>query len=537
MANKGYNILFILTDQERFFDEYPDGVKRPALARLQREGVTFENHQIAAAVCTPSRSTIYTGQHIVQTEMFDNTNFPWQKDMSTEIPTMGDRLRTADYYTAYKGKWHLSAGFEQTLDYSARPLSMEDYGFSDYFGLGDVIGMEQGGYRYDTLTGSQAIQWLRSQGEVCRQKAQPWLLAANLVNPHDIMFFSSDLPRQAQQEKRHFFPIRGAPPHQLYQQVYDLQLPQNLHQSLDEPGRPPAHENYMRIHDMWLGEIPANDEKRWKRYQDYYFNCLCDVDIQLKRLLEELDDLGISENTIVIYTSDHGELAGHHGLRGKGPTPYREQNNVPLIISHPEFGGGKRCKALSSHIDLLPTMIAMTKLDADKKAEIAEGLPGRDLTPLLDHPKEAAFDSVRPGALWLYNMFSYLDPEFMAQALKALKEKRKVTVKPDLGNIRGAVRSIADGRYRYSRYFSPRQHNKPGSLEEILQYNDIELYDLQSDVSEDDNLAKEPERHRGLIEEMNAKLNALIEDEVGEDIGQMLPESDSVGWSVETFDA
>ena len=70
---------------------------RPALERLQQMGVTFENHQICAAVCTPSRSTIYTGQHIVHTGMFDNTNFPWQEDMSTDIPTMGARMRQAGH--------------------------------------------------------------------------------------------------------------------------------------------------------------------------------------------------------------------------------------------------------------------------------------------------------------------------------------------------------------------------------------------------------------------------------------------------------
>ena len=94
-----YNILFILTDQERHFNEYPPGVQRPALQRLQAMGTTFTNHHICSAVCTPSRSTIFTGQHIVHTGMFDNTNFPWQDDMSTEIPTMGDRMREAGYYT------------------------------------------------------------------------------------------------------------------------------------------------------------------------------------------------------------------------------------------------------------------------------------------------------------------------------------------------------------------------------------------------------------------------------------------------------
>jgi arylsulfatase A-like enzyme len=140
-TKRPHNVLFILTDQERHFDEYPPGVQRPALQRLQAMGTTFTNHYNCSTVCTPSRSNILTGQHIVHTGMFDNTNFPWQDDMSTEIPTMGDRMREAGYYTAYKGKWHLSQDFEQPLEYDAKLLSMEDYGFSDYLGIGDVIGM------------------------------------------------------------------------------------------------------------------------------------------------------------------------------------------------------------------------------------------------------------------------------------------------------------------------------------------------------------------------------------------------------------
>jgi arylsulfatase len=73
-----YNLLFILTDQERFFrpGELPEGYSLPAHQRLAKRGTTFVNHRIASCVCTPSRSVLYTGQHIQHTRMFDNTNFP-----------------------------------------------------------------------------------------------------------------------------------------------------------------------------------------------------------------------------------------------------------------------------------------------------------------------------------------------------------------------------------------------------------------------------------------------------------------------------
>ena len=100
-----YNIVFILTDQERYFrpDELPAGYTLPARERLAKNGVVFENHRINSCVCTPSRSVIYTGRHIQQTRMFDNTNFPWMSSMSTDIKTVGHMMREAGYYTAYKG--------------------------------------------------------------------------------------------------------------------------------------------------------------------------------------------------------------------------------------------------------------------------------------------------------------------------------------------------------------------------------------------------------------------------------------------------
>ena len=113
-----YNILMIVTDQERYLEanELPPGYRLPGHERLAEEGVTFENHQIASCVCTPSRAVIYTGQHIQNNGMFDNTNFPWSDSMSTEIDTLGDLLRKQGYYTAYKGKWHLTDEFETIND-------------------------------------------------------------------------------------------------------------------------------------------------------------------------------------------------------------------------------------------------------------------------------------------------------------------------------------------------------------------------------------------------------------------------------------
>jgi Sulfatase len=91
----GYNILFILVDQEHFFDHWPMPV--PGRKWLKENGIAFTNHQAASCVCSPGRSTIYTGQHIQHTGVFDNANSLWQPDMSVAVKTIGHRLAMLGY--------------------------------------------------------------------------------------------------------------------------------------------------------------------------------------------------------------------------------------------------------------------------------------------------------------------------------------------------------------------------------------------------------------------------------------------------------
>jgi arylsulfatase len=162
-----------------------------------------------------------------------------------------------------------------------------------------------------------------------------------------------------------------------------------------------------------------------------------------------------------------------------------------------------------------------------------KGLPGKDFSRLLADPEKAGLDAVRDGALYNYNMFAYLDGDYLYKAVEFMrkggnpKELKAAGIVPDLMK-RGAVRSVYDGRYMFARYFSPKQHNRPVTLEELLRFNDVELYDLQADPHEMNNLAA----NRELVTAMNEKLNRLIDAEVGEDRGQMLPGGIDAGWEV-----
>lgn len=537
-----YNILFIVTDQERQFrpGELPSGYSLPAHERLMRQGTTFVNHRINSCACTSSRSVLYTGQHIQQTGMFDNMDFTWMGGMSTEIPTVGDMLREAGYFTAYKGKWHLTKEFK-TVNKLAAPTKifteeMEAYGFSDYYGIGDVIASRRGGYLHDGIIAAMGVSWLRGRGRELAVAEKPWFLAVNFVNPHDVMYYDTDAPESPVNTKRSIMPIAREPVDPLYARRWDYKPLPNSLQALDAPGRPAAHGDFSRANDAISGALP-NENSRWHRRHDYYLNCLADADRNVAAVLAELEASGLASRTIVILTSDHGDLDGAHQLYGKGTAVYREQNNVPLIIVHPDYAGGRQCRAITSHIDLAPTLVAMTGVAPDKREAIVRGLPGEDLLPLLADPESAEINALHDGVLFNFNMFTFIDGDFLEKAAILMQKGRKLKevtasgVLPNL-NKRGAVRSIFDGRFVFARYFSPRQHNRPTTLEDIHLFNDVELFDLEVDPLEMNNLAMPGAKQGGLVLTMNAKLNQLIDSEVGEDNGQMLPGGVEGGWEV-----
>lgn len=531
----GYNILFILVDQEHFFETWPFPV--PGREWIKANGITFTNHQAASCVCSPARSTLYTGLHIPHTGIFDNANSLWQPDMSTDVKTVGHRLAQLGYYAAYQGKWHLSINLDQVNEAIEAPFPkyrqiIQSYGFEDFFGVGDINDRTLGGYNYDDTTTAFVTRWLRTKGQELRQAGKPWYLAVNFVNPHDVMFINSDLPGHTVQGKQSSMPIARAPENELYKATWDVPLPSTRTQAFDAPGRPKAQQTYQEVCDLLVGQWPDED-RRWRVLQNYYFNCIRDCDTQVSRVLEAVKANGMSEDTIIVFTADHGELGGHHQMRGKGNSTYRQQNHLPLMIVHPAYPGGLTCDAVTSQVDLTPTILALTGAAPDKLKQAADGLPGHDFSPLLTAPVAAKADTLRPGSLFCYNMLSYQDARWAAhfdvksdttiplsQRIAAMQNQP-----PDF-QFRCSIRSVFDGRYRFTRYFSPQAFNTPTTWEDLTGKNDLEVYDLQNDPEEVDNLAMKGKAAGDLIMAMNSKLNGLIGAEVGVDDGSFLPFKD-----------
>jgi len=539
-VNSGHNILFVFTDQERHFDRWPRRLDLPGHERLSRTGTYFEKHHIGATMCTSSRSIMMTGLQTAANGMFENLDVPWVKDLSPEIPTIGHMLRKAGYYTSYKGKWHLTRAFDQQFPPERLfTREMEAYGFSDYVSPGDVVGHTLGGYSFDHMIAGSAISWLRRVGRPLTDEGRPWALTVGLVNPHDSMYFNTDAPGESVQDTgRLLSHAAPAPGNVMYKAEWDVPIPGSLTQPFNQPGRPAAHGEFSRAWDYVLGHIPPAEE-RWHRFNNFYINSIRSVDEQLTTILDELDALGMTDNTIVVYTADHGEAGGAHGLRGKGPFAYKETFHVPMYVVHPDVRGGGTCGALTSHIDIAPTLLAMAGANNTRISEFAgRELPGKDFAALLNDPQGADVHAVRDAALFTYSGIASNDSDlmpFIANAKATGKDPKAEMMatgfRPNLKK-RGSVRSMFDGRYTFSRYFSPTEHHKPANLDELYRYNDLELYDRDTDPGENTNLAADRAMNSDLVLAMNARLEAVIAAEIGVDDGHELPNVDGIDWAL-----
>jgi arylsulfatase len=203
-----------------------------------------------------------------------------------------------------------------------------------------------------------------------------------------------------------------------------------------------------------------------------------------------------------------------------------------MIVVHPNVEGGQRTEALTSHMDVLPTLVGLTGTSKDRKDEITKDIPGRDFSAILTNPSDAKVDEVRPGILFNYVGLSTIDAEFYKNLFAnwedlggfAMTAEELAMHHPDLSK-RGFVAMTFDGRYKFARYYAPNNFNTPVELDDIFAWNDVELFDLQNDPDEVDNLALNPEENEELILKMNALLNELIALEVGLNDGSFLPEA------------
>ena len=517
------NVLMILTDQEQSLASFPPGLidKLPGHRALMERGLLVENYHVQTTPCSPSRSTIFTGHHTQRTGIYLNSGSASEPILPTDLPTLGHMMRAAGYYTSYKGKWHLSDINEKRnwnqvsgLIYPPTENAMEAYGFDDYGFDGEAVGLTWDGYRHDQYVASDAARSILDYKEIDKAGGKPWFQMVGLVNPHDIMFYDAT-GRQSQTRANPYLlgPLRREPGDPLYAEDNGFDLPESYYRD-DLSTKPEAQRAIVAGSTATYGEMQRNDETAWRRFRNYYYNCIRDVDRRITQLLWALEHSGQMDNTIIIYTSDHGERAGAHGMRQKGGTMYREETNVPMIIVHPDVQGGGRTQKLMSAVDLAPTMLAMAGQDANWRREHFSELPGVDVSSLLANPTGRTERDVR-GHLFNYAVGYGWAVKSGATPRTPFAERFDLTK-------RRLHRGVHDGRWKFARYFAPAHHQQPKNWNELTSRCDLELYDTSTDPNELVNLASQPAQRANILR-LNTLINALIDREVGTDNGSEYP--------------
>lgn len=405
------NILFIMSDQQASTAmSCADNpwLQTPSLDRLARDGVRFSNAYCTNPLCKPSRSSMLTGRFAQTLGVVGNEGWDRSKFVDRQ---MGRVFADAGYRCAYAGKWHCPTGSLIDTDHGFEPLAPKG----------------------DQRTREACVRFLSEKPK------EPFLLVASFSNPHDICQWARNqtlieepIPPQSP---------GNCPP-----------LPENHARTSGDP----ELLDYIRRFNPYVHPTMNFDENRWRQYREAYFR-LCElVDGHVAALLRALDEAGLTDNTLICYTSDHGDGHGAHGWNQKSAL-YDEVTKIPLLISAPKlFQGGRVEDRLASNgLDLLPTFCDFAGLQPP------DGVQGRSLRPLLED---------RSGTEW----------------------RESVATECYWGQPRGSQgRMIRTERYKYVLY-------SWGANRELL-------YDLETDPGETRNLAGEPD-HQPVLDDHRRRM-------------------------------
>jgi len=414
------DVVILMTDEERATPPYESADllawRRRALGGrrwFDENGVSFTRHYTGSLACVPSRPTIFTGQYpdlhgVTQTDgigkRYDDSRLRWLR--SGEVPTLGNWFRAAGYDTHYDGKWHIShADLEDPA--TGGPLATNDddgvvdeaavrryldadplgpYGFSGWVGPEPHgAALSNSGFRRDPLFADRVVAWLADRYE--RRRAgdeaalRPFLLVASFVNPHDIVLFPAWQRRS---------PLAASPsldpPH--------VPAPPTADEDLRT--KPAAQIAFREAYYSGYGPAPAigrTYKRNAQQYRDLYYRLHAEVDGPIDRVRRAVTEGG-SENAVLVRTSDHGDLLGAHGgLHQKWFNLYDEATRVPFVVARigEDATTARVVSAPTSHVDLVPTLLAAAGVDVDVVADVlsesfseVHPLPGRDLMPVVN---------------------------------------------------------------------------------------------------------------------------------------------------------
>jgi arylsulfatase A-like enzyme len=336
------NILIILVDQWRSPIWFPDPTTLaellPATTALFNQSVNFTNYFTAATACSPSRATLTTGLYAPQTGVFSTQHNDQAPNLNPGFPTFGTLLQHQGYQPFWYGKWHLS---NYDVDSDDTP-SLEPYGFG-----GGTFPSPNGntgqGLQFDPTITQQFLGWLSAQSG-----STPWCTTVSLINPHDITQYYKGT---------NTIPGENSPP-----QIF-TQLPGNFENLTELAKKPKLQLAFLNRIEKEYGTLPHSGpgyEAPWLRLLDTYLYCQQLVDQQIGKILNALASSVYASNTIVIFTADHGEHGGSHGLHDKAGSVYEESMHVPFYVRNlGNMGAGSTRTQLCSSVDVIGLLLSL----------------------------------------------------------------------------------------------------------------------------------------------------------------------------------
>ncbi len=446
------NILWYCTDQQRFDTIGALGnkfVKTPHIDQLVADGVAFTHAYCQSPICTPSRSSFMTGLYPSRLHNTRNGNatFP------SYPPVISRLIADSGYTCGLVGKFHLqSAGHrtEPRIDdgysfwrFSHAPRDDWPHGH-DYAEWvrergGDLDAMRESPQRVPTEFHQTTWATERSIEFVQQPHEQPWMLCVNIYDPHPPFI----------------------PPASYAANFDPAKMPGPYYRSSDL-----AQQEKLKAIDFQGDAQPPEGHDAFQAQANYYA-MIQQIDDQFARLIATLEQTGQLDNTVIIFTSDHGEALGDHGLIQKGCRFYEGLVRVPLIFAWKgQFATGLQCDGLVELLDLTATIVDVAGL------EQPEYMQGNSLLPVLrgEQPGDKLRDFVR------CEYFDALDPYFT-------------------GGDGAYATMHRDARYKLSVYHG----HKLG-----------ELYDLQEDPWEFNNLWDDPAHASLRAEMMHASFDAHV---------------------------
>lgn len=451
------NIIFIISDQlnidaiAHYKSHYQHPAygghwdKTPHLDQLAQEGFSFIESHTPDPVCSPSRSCMFTGRMASETGVVQ-INIGINKD----LPNMGQWFEQyTDYRRVYCGKWHIGGHWNYPTVSGPQKIP----GFDTL----PVGGSSMGIYADPQVSNSSAAFIANDQGET------PYLLVASLMNPHDICYWTAELDGKAVTAKEDIYQLGDELPI----------LPPNFHYHYDEPHCAGPDRGF-------------TTDTQWRNYTYYYYRMVEDIDEHVGRIMDAVR--ARNDDTIVIFTSDHGEGLGRH-QRVEKWHPYQSSVKVPFIIWSPKRvkPGVLDTEHLVSNVDIMPTLCDYAGI---KSPPLQRGM---NLRPIVDLDGAAV-------SSWRTNVYS--EWQITGRLIRTQRYKYAMRYQYS-GDFEKPFVRKADGAH--SQFLQ-------GHGEDFAVYPNELLFDLEKDPWELNNLAEDAkfadvlQQHRSILRQWEAEL-------------------------------